>query len=77
WYARRNPQYCIGYAASVDQGLNWQRKDELFTLAGKPDVWESDETTYPCVFDFNGNRYMLYNGNGYGRTGFGLARLDI
>lgn len=76
WYARRNPHYCIGYALSVDQGLTWQRMDELFALEGKPDAWESQETTYPCVFDFNGNRYMLYNGNGYGRTGFGLARLE-
>ena len=28
---------------------------------------------YPCVFDWDGRRYMLYNGNGYGRTGVGLA----
>lgn len=77
WYARRNPQYCIGYAVSVDQGLTWQRKDELFTIEGNADTWEAQEITYPCVFDFNGNRYMLYNGNGYGLTGFGLARLEI
>jgi hypothetical protein len=76
WYARRNPQYCIGYAVSADRGLTWQRKDELFTIEGELGAWESQETTYPCVFDFNGNRYMLYNGNGYGRTGFGLAKLE-
>ena len=29
---------------------------------------------YPCVFDWAGETWMLYNGNGYGRTGFGLAR---
>jgi hypothetical protein len=28
---------------------------------------------YPCVFDAVGRRYLLYNGNGYGRTGIGLA----
>jgi hypothetical protein len=27
------------------------------------------------VFDHAGCRYMLYNGNGYGKTGFGLAVL--
>jgi hypothetical protein len=32
--------------------------------------------TYPCVFDHNSQRYMLYNGDGFGRTGFGLAILD-
>jgi hypothetical protein len=31
---------------------------------------------YPCVFDHKGARYMLYAGNGYGRTGFGLAVLE-
>ena len=31
---------------------------------------------YPYVFDWQGRRYMLYNGNGYGLTGVGLAVLE-
>jgi hypothetical protein len=31
---------------------------------------------YPAVFDCMGQRYLFYNGNGYGRTGFGLAVLE-
>jgi hypothetical protein len=31
---------------------------------------------YAAVFDCGGRRYMLYNGNGYGRSGFGLALLE-
>ncbi len=31
---------------------------------------------YPFVFDHKCNRYMLYNGNSYGKTGFGLAVLE-
>ena len=31
---------------------------------------------YPFVFDYSGNRYMLYNGNEYGKTGIGLAILE-
>ena len=31
---------------------------------------------YPFVFDHKGQRYMLYNGNGNGQTGFGLAVLE-
>jgi hypothetical protein len=31
---------------------------------------------YPAVFDLGGRRYMLYNGNGFGATGFGLAELS-
>ncbi len=31
---------------------------------------------FPRVFDHGGRRFMLYNGNGYGKTGFGLAVLE-
>ena len=31
---------------------------------------------YPYVFEHGGDRYMLYNGNGYGKTGIGLAVLS-
>ena len=44
--------------------------------AGAVGDWESDSITYPAVFDHGGQRYMLYNGNGYGRTGFGIAILE-
>jgi hypothetical protein len=75
WYARRNPGYCIGFAFSTD-GENWIRADDAFTFAGEPGDWERTEQTYPCVFEHQSRRYMLYNGDGYGRTGFGLAVLD-
>ena len=38
--------------------------------------WDSEMICYPYVFDHKGKRYMLYNGNGYGKTGFGLAVLE-
>ena len=41
-----------------------------------PSGWDSEMVCYPHVFDHKGKRYMLYNGNGYGRTGFGLAVLE-
>ena len=75
WYARRRPQYEIGFARSKD-GMTWQRHDSAFTLVGEPGDWEMRERTYPCVFEHSGRRYMLYNGDGYGRTGFGLAVLE-
>jgi len=31
---------------------------------------------YPYVFEHKGERYMLYNGNGYGKTGIGIAVLE-
>jgi hypothetical protein len=30
---------------------------------------------YPFVFSHEGTTYMLYNGNGYGKSGFGYAIL--
>jgi hypothetical protein len=30
-------------------------------------------TSYPAVFAHGGRLWLLYNGNAYGRTGFGLA----
>ena len=36
------------------------------------DGWDAEMVTYPVVFGRRG-RGMLYNGNGYGRTGIGLA----
>ena len=38
--------------------------------------WDSEALEYPHVFDHAGARYLLYNGNGYGKTGFGLALLE-
>ncbi|MFM8395102.1 MAG: hypothetical protein ACKOB4_14370, partial [Acidobacteriota bacterium] len=37
--------------------------------------WDDEMIEYPFVFEHRGRLFMLYNGNGYGRTGFGLALL--
>lgn len=75
WYAYRNAAYRIGYAESED-GCRWERRDEQAGLAVSPSGWDSEAVAYPHVFGHAGRRYMLYNGNGYGRTGFGLAVLE-
>jgi hypothetical protein len=77
WYACRRPRYALGFASSIDGGATWQRDDRAICFLGKPEAWESEERSYPCVFDHRGRRYMLYNGNGYGRTGFGVALLSF
>ena len=72
WYASRGAAYRIGYAESAD-GLDWTRKDADAGLDVSAAGWDSEMVAYPCVFDAGGRRYLLYNGNGYGRTGIGLA----
>ena len=74
WYCSRGARYRIGYAESHD-GLAWRRRDEHGGLAPSPEGWDSEMTAYPFVFDRGGARYMLYNGNHYGRHGTGLAAL--
>jgi hypothetical protein len=72
WYCFRGPSYRIGYAESAD-GVQWQRMDHLAGIDVSPQGWDSEMVEYPAVFDHAGERYLIYAGNGYGRTGLGLA----
>jgi hypothetical protein len=75
WYAVRGDRYRIGFAESVN-GVDWLRLDDVAGLDPAGNGWESDMVAYPWIFDAQGRRYMLYNGNDYGRTGVGLAVWD-
>ena len=75
WYAFRGSAYRIGYAESGD-GKHWVRRDAEAGIEPSPGEWDGDSVEYPSVFDHGGRRYMLYCGNGYGRTGFGIATLE-
>ena len=67
--------YRIGHAWSDDLS-NWKRDDDNPLLGTSPGEWDSDMQCYPHVFECDGNVYMLYNGNEFGRYGFGLALLE-
>jgi hypothetical protein len=75
WYSYRGESYRIGYAESAD-GIEWNRKDAQSGIDVSESGWDSEMIEYPYVFKNEGTHYMLYNGNGYGRTGIGLAVLD-
>lgn len=79
WYSfRAQPRvetYRIGYAESKD-GLSWIRKDNEVGIDVSREGWDSEMICYPYVFEHKGNKYMFYNGNGYGKSGFGLAVLE-
>lgn len=74
WYSYRGKAYRIGYAES-DDGVSWIRKDEEAGIDITCNGPDSDMICYPFVFDYHNERYMLYNGNEYGKTGMGLAKL--
>jgi hypothetical protein len=72
WYSYRGDRYRIGYAESPD-GIAWKRKDAESGIAPSRRGWDSEMVAYPCVIRHRDLYHMFYNGNGYGRTGFGLA----
>jgi hypothetical protein len=67
--------YRIGYACSSDL-TNWVRDDDKAGIDISADGWDSEMQCYPHAFALDGKIYMLYNGNEFGRFGFGLAMLD-
>jgi hypothetical protein len=83
WYSIRTipspsdpvPDYQIGYAES-ENGIDWLRKDDEAGIAASDSGWDSEMVCYPCVVDAAGKRYLFYNGNRHGSTGFGYAVLD-
>ena len=78
WFSLRSgagEKYRIGYARSLD-GKNWTLDLDRVGIDVSLSGWDSEMIEYPFVFDHKGARYMLYNGNGYGKTGFGLAVRD-
>jgi len=77
---RINPKcgYKLGYAYTTNPNskTNWTRDDSLAGIDVSKDGWDSDMMCYPHLFECDGNIYMLYNGNKFGKEGFGLAVLE-
>jgi len=66
--------YRLGYAES-DDGVSWIRKDELIGLDVSEQGWDSKMICYSAVVKLNGRWVMFFNGNDFGKTGFGVAEL--
>ena len=65
--------YRIGYAYSKDL-KTWIRNDGGIQVPLAD--WCDEMQCYPNVFLMNGEIYLLYNGNRFGKNGFGLLRLE-
>jgi hypothetical protein len=73
WYSVRNISgYRIGYATSPD-GYSWQRRDSEAGIGCSAEGWDSEMICYSAIVPYSGTLLMFYNGNGYGRTGIGVA----
>ena len=73
-YAIESGGYKMGYAES-DDGFRFSRRDHDVGIDLSTTGWDSEMICYPYVLQHKGQTYMLYCGNGYGRTGFGYAML--
>lgn len=70
-----NRSYRIGYAYSEDL-VNWIRNDEMAGISISEVGWDSEMICYPHIFELKGQWIMLYNGNNFGKEGFGYAILE-
>lgn len=71
----KNRGYRIGHAYSDDL-VTWIRDDDYFQFEQSVESWDSDMQCYPHVFNYNQKTFLIYNGNEFGRYGFGLAVLE-
>ncbi|GHB62116.1 hypothetical protein GCM10008107_08870 [Psychrosphaera saromensis] len=73
---RRNRDcgYKIGYAYSYNL-VDWVRDDRLSGIELSIQGWDSEMMCYPNIITVNHRVYMLYNGNEFGKHGFGVAEL--
>lgn len=66
-------KYRIGYA-EAENFLNWKRMDDHAGISiGESNDFDSEMICYPNIFELNKKKYLLYNGNQFGKDGFGLA----
>jgi hypothetical protein len=84
WYSKRSLEnfrtdskssYRAGYAESED-GEYWTRLDNSMKLELSNEGWDSEMIAYPYIINIKGKSVMFYNGNSFGKTGFGYAVLE-
>lgn len=84
WFSRRDVvdfrngaggSYRIGYAYSHD-GENWTRADDLAGIDVSESGWDQHMQAYPFVIRVGGKLFLFYNGNDFGREGFGFAEAE-
>ena len=67
--------YRMGYARSSDLQV-WQRDDDAAGIEVSDSGWDAKMLAYPCVLNTPLGILMFYNGNGFGASGFGWAKLE-
>ncbi len=85
WFSKRgslnfrksgDTAYRLGYAFSTDM-INWTRDDTKVGISISEDGWDSEMICYPHIVKVDNKYLMFYNGNGFGKSGFGYAELEF
>ena len=76
-YRFGDASYRVGSARSND-GLSWQRDDAAVILphiedGGSESAWDGSMACYACPLQTGAREILIYNGNDFGRMGFGTA----
>ncbi|MDR2396784.1 MAG: hypothetical protein LBD69_02955 [Puniceicoccales bacterium] len=71
-YGSEAHPYKLAYATSID-GIAWDAQDINLTLFSSG--FDSQMMAYPAFIKVNGCGFLFYNGNDYGKTGIGYAKL--
>ena len=66
--------YKLGYASSIDL-KSWKRNDDCISSI-KSGSWDENMQCYPHFCEVDDQLYCLYNGNEFGKAGFGIAKLE-
>lgn len=68
--------YRFVYARSTDD-VTWTRDPDAIEIdpADTADGWDSEMRCYPCLVEDERRQLLFYNGNDFGRHGFGVGEL--
>ena len=77
WFSSKNnwlsgSKYKMCYAISKN-GFNWKRVKKFSEIKKSKSGWDSKMVEYFSVIKFKKKLLMFYNGNGFGKTGVGMA----
>jgi hypothetical protein len=73
-YGTIDGRYIAGQASSID-GVTWLRNDDELGIEPSAFGWDSENVIYPSIVNTENKTYMFYNGNNFGKEGFGYAEL--
>ena len=76
WFSYRSgsgKSYRIGYAFQKYGNSQWELLIDKSGIETSSSGWDSKMIAYPCIYKYNKELYMFYNGNQFGKTGIGIA----